>query len=528
MEGIDIGLVDWSRAQFALTAMYHWLFVPLTLGITFIIAIMESIYVKTGNEEWKRITKFWMNVFAINFAIGVATGIILEFEFGTNWSNYSWFVGDIFGAPLAIEGIMAFFLESTFIAVMFFGWDKVSKKFHLLSSWLVAIGSNLSALWILVANAWMQYPAGMKFNPDTVRNEMVNFWEVLFSPVAVNKFVHTVTSGYVLASVFVVGVSVWFLIKKRDILFAKRSIIVAGTFGLLSSGYLIITGDESARSMAKYQPMKFAAMEGLYDGVQNAPLVALGFLGKTKEGGTPDEIEFAIKLEIPDMLSYMAFLDANAFVPGIRDLINGRQDKGIVSYFDRIKMGKLAIESLAAYKKAKNEGRMEEAEQNLVVFNQNFKYFGYGYYYGKDINELIPSVRLSFYSFHLMVILGGHFALLFLLMLYFTWKNKIDKMKWLLWSALLSIPLAYIASEAGWVLAEVGRQPWVIQDLLPNLAAVSQIDTAGVQTTFFLFLILFTTLLIAEIKIMLSQIRKGPAVVLNHSENKIGEDNENV
>jgi len=511
MEVIDFALVDWSRAQFALTAMFHWIFVPLTLGITFIIAIMESIYVKTGDLEWKRITKFWTTVFGINFAIGVATGIILEFEFGTNWSNYSWFVGDIFGAPLAIEGIMAFFMESVFIAVMFFGWNKVSKKFHLLSTWLVAIGSNLSALWILVANGWMQYPAGMEFNPDTVRNEMVNFWEVLFSPIAINKFIHTITSGYVLSAIFIVGISSWFLIKKREILFAKRSIVVAATFGFLSTGYLIFSGDESARSMAKYQPMKFAAMEGLYDGVQNAPLVAMGFLGETKKGGSPDEIEFALKLEIPDMLSYLAFLDANAFVPGIRDLVNGNEEHGIESYYEKIKKGRMAIESLAAYKKAKDAGNMDEARIYLTSFRENFKYFGYGYYFGKDINMLVPNVRLSFYSFHIMVILGGHFMLLFILVLYFTMKDKIENKKWLLWSALLTIPLAYLASESGWVLAEVGRQPWVIQDLLPNIAAVSQIDASSVQLTFFLFLVIFTTLFIAEVKIMLTQIKKGPA-----------------
>jgi len=238
VENIDLSVVDWSRAQFALTAIYHWIFVPLTLGLAFIVAIMETIYVRTGSEEWKRITKFWMTLFGINFAIGVATGIILEFEFGTNWSNYSWFVGDIFGAPLAIEGIMAFFMESTFIAIMFFGWNKVSKKFHLTASWLTAIGANLSALWILVANAWMQYPAGMVFNPETARNEMVDFWAVLFSPVAINKFMHTITSGYVLASIFVLGVSAWYLLKGREILMAKRSIIVAGVFGLISSLFL--------------------------------------------------------------------------------------------------------------------------------------------------------------------------------------------------------------------------------------------------------------------------------------------------
>ncbi len=269
---MDASLVDWSRAQFALTAIYHWLFVPLTLGLSFIIAFMESIYVRTGNEEWKKITKFWMTLFGINFAIGVATGIILEFEFGTNWSNYSWFVGDIFGAPLAVEGIMAFFMESTFIAVMFFGWNKVSKRFHLISTWLVAIGANLSALWILVANSWMQYPVGMRFNPESARNEMVNFWEVLFSPVAINKFLHTVTSGYVLSAVFVIGVSAWYLLRNRHSLVAKRSILIASVFGFIMSVFLVITGDGSARLMAEHQPVKFVASLKYHSGRAKRPL----------------------------------------------------------------------------------------------------------------------------------------------------------------------------------------------------------------------------------------------------------------
>ena len=270
-------LVDLSRLQFALTAMYHWIFVPLTLGLGFIIAIMETYYVRTGNEFWKRTAKFWMNIFAVNFAIGVATGIILEFQFGTNWSNYSWFVGDIFGAPLAIEGILAFFLESTFFAVMFFGWNKVSKKAHLISTYLVAIGTNLSALWILVANAWMQFPTGMQFNPDTARNEMVDFWSVALSPVAINKFIHTTTNGYVLAAVFVIGISAWFLMKKREEEFARKSIKISAIFGLISLIILIWSGDGSATHVAKKQPMKLAAMEGLYKSHNGTAIVAFGY-----------------------------------------------------------------------------------------------------------------------------------------------------------------------------------------------------------------------------------------------------------
>jgi len=521
MEHVDFSLVDWSRAQFALTAMYHWLFVPLTLGLSFIIAFMETQYVRTGNPEWKRITKFWMTLFGVNFAIGVATGIILEFEFGTNWSNYSWFVGDIFGAPLAIEGIMAFFLESTFIAVMFFGWNKVSKKFHLLSTWLVAIGSNLSALWILVANAWMQYPAGMKFNPDTARNEMVNFWEVLFSPVAMNKFFHTVTSAYVLSSVFVIGVSAWFLLKNREHLFAKKSIIVASIFGLVASFLIVITGDGSARNMAKYQPMKFAAMENLYTGQQNAPLAVIGVLHKNPNQTDPEQQDFSLKIEIPSLLSIMAFQDPSAYVPGIHDLVKGNKEHTILSYKERTEKGKISINSLAEYKNAKKTGNDSIAKAALAKFEENYPHFGYGYYANRDVNELIPNVPLTFYSFRIMVGLGIHFIALFLVVLILAKKDKLEKKRFILYTALWSIALAYISSELGWVVAEVGRQPWVIQDILPTIAAVSQITPASVQITFWLFFVIFTGLLIAEIKIMLSQIKKGPETIKGENEIKI-------
>ena len=519
MEHIDFSLVDWSRAQFALTAMYHWLFVPLTLGLSFIIAFMETLYFRSGNPEWKRITKFWMTLFGINFAIGIATGIILEFEFGTNWSNYSWFVGDIFGAPLAIEGIMAFFLESTFIAVMFFGWNKVSRKFHLVSTWLVAVGSNLSALWILVANAWMQNPAGMKFNPDTARNEMVNFWDVLFSPVAINKFLHTVLSAYVLAAIFVIGVSAWFLLKNREQLFAKKSIKVAALFGLVASFLTVVSGDGSARNMAKYQPMKFAATENLYTGQQNAPLAAIGFLQKNPTETDPKKQDFIFKIEIPNMLSYMAFLNPNAFVPGIQNLVKGNPEHHILSFKERSELGKKAITSLAEYKNAKKAGNDSLANAALIRFNDNYVHFGYGYYANRDANELIPSVPTAFYSFRIMVGLGFYFIALLLVVLILTNKDKIEKKRFILYTALWTIPLAYIASEFGWVVAEVGRQPWVIQDILPTIAAVSQVKPISVQITFWLFFVTFTALLIAEIKIMASQIKKGPAT--ESSENNI-------
>ncbi|WP_297088476.1 cytochrome ubiquinol oxidase subunit I [uncultured Draconibacterium sp.] len=508
-------LVNWSRAQFALTAMYHWLFVPLTLGITFILAFMETIYVKTGNEEWKRITKFWMTLFGINFAIGVATGIILEFEFGTNWSNYSWFVGDIFGAPLAIEGILAFFLESTFIAIMFFGWNKVGKKTHLVATWLTAIGANLSALWILVANGWMQKPVGMIFNPETARNEMNNFWDVLFSPMAIDKWLHATSSGFVLAAIFVIGVSAWYLLKKREVVLARKSMLVAAIFGLLSSVYVVWTGDNSARTVANDQPMKFAALEGLYNGSEGAGLIAVGMFSTSENDPSNENLkDMTIKLEIPNILSYMAFLDWDAFVPGVNDIVRGNEKYGIMSASEKIERGKVAINKLGAFKTAKKNGdsRLTEelkAELTSADFQNNyFRYFGYGYF--KDVQEMVPNVPLTFYSFHTMVGLGFAFILGFILVFWFTLKGTIGKKKWLLWLSIIAIPLAYIASQAGWIVAEVGRQPWVVQDMMPTMAAVTRISSGSVQVTFWLFAVLFTVLMIAEIKIMIRQIKIGP------------------
>lgn len=348
----DLASVDWSRAQFALTAIYHFLFVPLTLGLSFIIAIMESLYVRSGNEEWKRITRFWMTLFGINFAIGVATGLIMEFEFGTNWANYSWFVGDIFGAPLAVEGILAFFLEATFFAVMFFGWDRVSKGFHLLSTWLVAIGSNLSAFWILVANGWMQYPVGMRFNPESVRNEMLSFFDVALSPVAISKFLHTVASGYVISSLFVVGISAWFILRNRDFIMAKKSLVVGASFGLITSLFLALTGDESAYQVAQKQPMKLAAMEGIYQGEHRAGIIAFGILDPSKKIGDAKS-PFLFDLEIPYALSLLGHRDIDAFVPGIDDLVLGNEAKGIAPASERIARGKEALSALKSFQEAK-------------------------------------------------------------------------------------------------------------------------------------------------------------------------------
>ncbi len=500
-------LVDLSRAQFALTAMYHWLFVPLTLGLSFIVAIMETIYVKTKDPEWKRLTKFWMTLFAINFAIGLATGIIMEFEFGTNWSNYSWIVGDIFGAPLAIEGIMAFFMESTFFAVMFFGWNKVSSKMHLLSTWLVAIGSNLSALWILVANGWMQHPVGMKFNLDTARFEMDNFWAVLFNPNAISKFLHTISSGYVMGSLFVIGVSGWFLLKKREVIFAKRSMIIGATFGLLTSIFLLITGDESAYEVAQTQPTKLAAMEGLYDGQKRAGIVAIGQLNPTKQIGD-DKEEFLWSLEIPYALSFLGFRNIDAFVPGINDLVYGNTRLNLEPAQEKLNKGKQAVQALRNYKDAQHTNDSTMVQKSLEEFRMYETYLGYGYL--KNPQSIIPPVGLTFYSFHIMVGLGSWFLALFFFVLYFSMIGKIENQKILLYAALFSIPLGYVAGEAGWIVAEVGRQPWAIQGMLPTGIATSSIDSTAVMITLGLFALIFTGLLIAEIKIMFKQIKIGP------------------
>jgi len=501
---VEAATVDWSRAQFALTAMYHWLFVPLTLGLSFIVAMMETMYVRTGDAEWKRLTRFWMKLFAINFAIGVATGIILEFEFGTNWSNYAWMVGDIFGAPLAVEGIMAFFLESTFFAVMFFGWERVSKRFHLASTWLVAIGSNLSALWILVANGWMQHPVGMKFNLETARNEMVDFWEVLLNPSAVTKFLHTVSSGYVLAALFVIAVSAWFMLKGRETRLARRSILVAASFGVLSSIYLVVLGDGSAYVAAHDQPAKLAAMEGVYRGAERHGIVIAGVLDPDKELGDGKD-PFIIKVEVSNMLSILGFHSVDSFVAGVEDLVYGNPEQGIESASSKIAKGKAAIAAIAEFREARARGDAEAAEAARARFEPLSPYLGYGYLERPE--DIVPNVPLTFYSFHLMVGLGFWFILLFVVLLFYHMTGDLGRHPMWLRLALVSLPLGYVAQEAGWIVAEVGRQPWAIQDMLPVGVATSDLDTGSVMVTFFLFAVLFTVLLAAEVRIMLRAIR---------------------
>ncbi|NDW10767.1 cytochrome ubiquinol oxidase subunit I [Dysgonomonas sp. 520] len=512
MELLNASLIDWSRAQFALTAMFHWVFVPLTLGLGVIMSIMETAYVRTGKEQWKKTAKFWQTIFGINFAIGVATGIILEFQFGTNWSNYSFLVGDIFGAPLAIEGILAFFMEATFISIMFFGWDRVSKKAHLAATWLTITGATLSALWILVANGWMQFPTGMEFNPDTMRNEMTDFWAVALSPVAISKFFHTVFSTWILGSVFVVGVAGWYMLKKRNIEFAKQSMQVAAIFGLAASLLTAYTGDSSAYEVAQKQPMKLAAMEGLYKGQEGAGLIAVALPNPAKKSWNDDEKEYIFKLEIPKALSLLGYRDFDAFVPGIQDIIEGGyklQDGTMaLSFAEKQKKGEIARLALADYQTAKKAKDEIAAEKHKATLMENYPYFGYGYLDTPD--QLVPNIPVVYWSFHIMVYLGGFFIVLFLAVIFFQRKDKLKDMKWLLWVCIISIPLVYICSQAGWLVAEFGRQPWAIQDILPLQAAISALSASSVKITFFLFLALFTALSIAEVRIMLNQIKKGP------------------
>ena len=491
---VETALVDWSRLQFALTAGYHWIFVPLTLGLAVIMAVMETMYVKTGDEFWKKTAKFWMKIFAINFAVGIATGIILEFEFGTNWSNYSWFVGDIFGAPLAIEGIFAFFMEATFFAVMFFGWDRVGKRTHLAVTWLTGIGAAISAVWILIANSWMQNPVGMEFNPDTVRHEMVDFWALVFNPIAVSKFFHSVFSGWMTGAIVVIGISSWYLLRRREKRFAMASIRVASIVGIVGALAVMFSGDSSGVQMAKYQPMKLAAAEGLED------------------GGTRAAFSIVPGVEIPGMLSILATHDIDGYVPGTNDILNGytTPDGEVhLSADEKMARGKMALQAFEDYRTLRDTDP-EAAAVARQTLEENMEYFGYGYIESKE--ELVPPVTLVYWAFRVMVGLGCFLLLLMFITLWAERRRRIANMRWLLWTALLSIPLVYFAGQAGWIVAEVGRQPWVIDGLLPVKAAVSSVSVDAVQTTFWVFVAIFTLFLAIELRILFKAIKQGPHI----------------
>ena len=524
---VDLNMLEWARAQFAMTAIFHFFFVPFTLGMSFVVAFFETIYVKTGKKEWKEITQFWQLIFGINFALGLSTGIIHEFEFGTNWSTYSWVVGDLFGAPLAVEGIIAFFMEATFAAIAFFGWKRVSKGVHLASSWLLAIGSNLSALWILIANGFMQHPSNEfgRFSIETARMEMTDFWALIMQPVAQVKFLHVVSSGYTMASIFVLGISSLYLLKGKHKDFAKKSATVAAAFGLISSIFLAVIGDEHAYEVANTQPTKIAAAEGLLVGEKGAPIVAVGIpkahtLSEIKNMND-NEDAFSLAIPLPHMLSILGKHGFNAYVPGIKDLTEGNPEYGIWSFDKLHQVGAEAVEDLKKYHEAKKAGdaaAMEAAKNDFYkVVYTNDKYgikltkadlMGYGYL--TDPKYLYPEVAPVFYAFHIMVGLGFWFILIFLAAYVTLLKGTFENNTLLQKAAVFTVPLPWVATSFGWMTAEIGRQPWTVFGVLPTAHSVTPIALANIQATFFMFLTAFVILGIAELKILFAVVKNGP------------------
>jgi len=533
-----MSMIEWARAQFAMTALFHFFFVPFTLGMSFVVAFFETIYVKTGKKEWKEITQFWQLIFAINFALGLSTGIIHEFEFGTNWSTYSWVVGDLFGAPLAVEGIVAFFMEATFAAISFFGWKRVTKGVHLASSWLLAIGSNLSALWILIANGFMQHPSNEfgNFNIDTSRMEMINFWKLIAQPVAQVKFLHVVSAGYTLASIFVLGISAFYLLRKKHVEFAKKSAAVAAAFGLVSSIFVAVIGDDHAYEVTNTQPTKIAAAEGLYVGEKGAPIVAVGIPKNLKAASVASNDDaWAFKIELPHMLSILGKHSFNAFVPGLKDLIDGNKEYGIWPLSKLETVGQQARADLKAYHIAKTAGNkeaMEAAKRDFytVVWPADLKgqviykhpansdklflrkcdLIGYGFFKGKNPDLIHPPVPPVFFAFHLMVTLGFWFILLFIWAWVAVVKGSFENSTLLQKLAVLTVPLPWVATSFGWMTAEIGRQPWTVFGVLPTAESATPIALANVQATFFMFLTAFVILGIAELKILFTVVKHGP------------------
>ncbi|SER23779.1 cytochrome d ubiquinol oxidase subunit I [Pseudomonas sp. NFACC02] len=503
---ISESVVDLSRLQFAMTALYHFLFVPLTLGMTFLLAIMESVYVMTGKQVYKDMTKFWGKLFGINFALGVTTGLTMEFQFGTNWAYYSHYVGDIFGAPLAIEGMMAFFLESTFIGLFFFGWDRLSRVQHLTVTWLVAIGSNLSALWILIANGWMQNPVGAEFNFTTMRMELTSFSDLLFNPVAQVKFVHTVASGYVTGAIFVLAISSWYLLKGRDIGFARRSFAIASAFGMASILSVIVLGDESGYEIGDVQKTKLAAIEAEWE-TEPAPAAFTLF-------GLPNQAEqrtdYAVK--IPYVMGIIATRSLDKQVIGIKDLVSEHQG--------RIRNGMVAYDLLGKLRAG------DKSQQTLTAFNDVKKDLGYGLLLKKytdkvvDANEQqihqaaldsIPHVASIFWTFRLMVLSGVLMLLLFACAFWASARKNESGKRWLLKWALFSLPLPWIATQTGWWVAEHGRQPWSIGEVLPVHLSASTLSSGDVLGSILALVGFYTVLLIIEMYLMIKFARLGPS-----------------
>jgi cytochrome d ubiquinol oxidase subunit I len=505
---IDFDVVTLSRLQFALTALYHFLFVPLTLGLSMMLVIMESVYVMTGNEIWKRMTKFWGVLFGINFAMGVATGITMEFQFGTNWAYYSHYVGDIFGAPLAIEGLMAFFLEATFVGMFFFGWDKVSKVGHLVVTAMVALGSSLSALWILVANGWMQHPVGAHFDYRTMRMELTSFKEVLFNPVAQAKFVHTVAAGYVMGSVFVLAISAWYLLRGRNIDFAKRSMVVAASFGLACSISVVVLGDESGYLAGEDQQMKVAAIEAEW---HTAPPPA-----SFTVFGLPDVAARTTHaaIRIPWLLGLIATRSVHEKVQGIDDLVaqaRAQIVKGIDAYS--------ALQVLRG-------GPPDSPDAaTLQRFNANQADLGYALLLLRFTDNpatatpqqidaaaasTVPNVPVIFWSFRFMVGLGLYFIALFATSFYLATRHRLERHPRFLRLALFSLPLPWIAVELGWIVAEYGRQPWVVDGVLPTFLGVSRTSVGNVWFSLAGFVVFYSALAVVDAYLLIRTVRRGP------------------
>lgn len=502
---IDLDVVNLSRLQFAATALYHFLFVPVTLGLAFLLAIMESIYVMTGRDIWRRMTMFWGVLFGINFALGVATGIVMEFQFGMNWSYYSHYVGDIFGAPLAIEGLMAFFLEATFVGLFFFGWDRLSRVGHLIVTWLTAFGASFSALWILIANGWMQNPVGAVFNPDTMRMEMSDFGAVILNPVAQAKFVHTVSAGYVMGSMFVLSISAWYLLRGRHIAIAKRSMVVAASFGFASALSVVVLGDESGYLTTEHQKMKIAAMEGMWE-TEPAPASFNLIAWPDQE---KQENRFSIK--IPYVMGIIGTRSLTEALPGIKELVQNADG--------RIRSGVLAYNDLQQLRGGSTD------EQLRQDFEKRWHDLGYALLlkpYTDDIGNpteaqieqaalsTVPKVAPLFWTFRVMVALGFYFIALFAVFFWLGSTGRLQNYRWLLKVALYSLPLPWVAIEFGWFVAEFGRQPWVIEGVLPTYYAVSGLSVTDLLISLTTFFLLYTALFIVGVKVMLAKVRQGP------------------
>jgi cytochrome d ubiquinol oxidase subunit I len=508
---MELDIVSLSRLQFAATALYHFLFVPLTIGLSILLAIMETVDVLTGRVTWRDMTKFWGTLFGINFAMGVATGIVMEFQFGMNWSYYSHYVGDIFGAPLAIEGLMAFFMEATFVGLFFFGWDKLSKVGHLIATWAVAIGSNFSALWILIANGWMQNPVGAALNPETMRMEVTDFAAVLTNPVAQAKFVHTASAGYVTAAIFVLGVSAWYVLKGRHLELAKRSMTVAASFGLAAALSVVVLGDESGYLSTEHQKMKLAAIEGMWE-TQPAPadFTLIGFPNQAAR-----ETHYAIHL--PALMGLIGTRSLDTVIPGINELVQ-RAELRIAN----------GIQAYDALQKIRAAGSSENITPAMrAAFEETGHDLGYALLLKRYVDDprqatpeqiakaafdTVPQVAPLFWLFRIMVGIGMFMILLTGIFFILSARRQLDKHRWLLKLAVLAIPLPWIAVEAGWLVAEFGRQPWVIEGVLPTAVAVSSLGIKTLLISLGGFILIYTVLFVIEMKLIFKLIQKGPDV----------------